>query len=141
LDTNDWKGDYDVAKAYFNNALQAANADVSNFLVLQHDIHELTVTELVPYELPILLAKGYRAVTVGECLQDPSENWYRSLTDGTPAGPANLYTPDSCRIVNHYPIGAGGSCGVQADGTKLYCATGECCGQWGFWYVFSPLSL
>jgi hypothetical protein len=28
--------------------------------------------------LQTLQAKGYRAVTVGECLGDPEENWYRS---------------------------------------------------------------
>jgi hypothetical protein len=135
LDTNDWKGDYTVSKATFNNALQAVNPNISNFLVLQHDIHQQTVEDLVPYELPILLSKGYRAVTVGECLQDPSENWYRSLTDGTAAGPKDLYTPDSCRVVDPYLTDPSAKCGVQPDGTKFYCTTGNCCGPYGYWYV------
>jgi hypothetical protein len=32
---------------------------------------------LVEYMLKGLLSKGYKPVTVGECLGDPKANWYR----------------------------------------------------------------
>jgi hypothetical protein len=40
--------------------------------------------------LQTLQAKGYRAVTVGECLGDPEANWYRSDSG-------------SAQVKRHYP--------------------------------------
>jgi hypothetical protein len=46
-------------------------------LVIAHDIHQLTAEDLTAYMLDYLYSQGLRAVTMGECLQDPKENWYR----------------------------------------------------------------
>lgn len=46
-------------------------------LSISHDIIGPTTTELVPFMLQTLDKAGYRAVTVGECLGDDMENWYR----------------------------------------------------------------
>ncbi|KAI1254824.1 hypothetical protein MGN70_002884 [Eutypa lata] len=48
-----------------------------NALAIAHDIHEQTATTLTRHMLRSLRDDGYRMVTVGECLGDPSENWYR----------------------------------------------------------------
>jgi len=48
-----------------------------NVLVLQHDIHEQTVYNLSSYYFDAIKAKGWKGVSVGECLQDPKTNWYR----------------------------------------------------------------
>jgi hypothetical protein len=48
-----------------------------DFLVISHDIHNQTSNMLVEYMLQKLLVKGYKPVTLGECLGDPKENWYR----------------------------------------------------------------
>jgi len=61
----------------FSSALSAGTAS-SSFLVLAHDVHEQTATALVPFMLEKIKQKGYKAVTVGECLGDPAANWYRS---------------------------------------------------------------
>ncbi|KAH6612342.1 carbohydrate esterase family 4 protein [Chaetomium sp. MPI-SDFR-AT-0129] len=47
-----------------------------SFLVLSHDSLQYTAEALVPHMLREIQARGYRAVTVGECLGDPAENWY-----------------------------------------------------------------
>jgi hypothetical protein len=48
----------------------------NSFLVLSHDSLQYTALALVPHMLTEIKNRGYRAVTVGECLGDPSENWY-----------------------------------------------------------------
>ena len=48
-------------------------------LEIEHDNLYNSVTTLVPYILESIKKKGFRTVTVGECLGDPPENWYRSL--------------------------------------------------------------
>lgn len=93
LDTSDWKGDYVAAKANFINPVAAGNKVSSSFLVLMHDIHQQTVTDLVPYILNQVARLGYQIVTVGECLGDPAANWYRDPVKGTGI-------PDSAALVN-----------------------------------------
>ncbi|TGZ78918.1 glycoside hydrolase/deacetylase [Ascodesmis nigricans] len=81
LDTKDWdhntpQTNY-LAKERVTDALEAAEDDAS-FIVLNHDVHETTVHSLTPFMIEQFMLKGYRFVTVGECLGDPEANWYRS---------------------------------------------------------------
>lgn len=46
-------------------------------IVLAHDVHETTVTLLTEHMINTLRARGFRTVTVGECLGDAPQNWYR----------------------------------------------------------------
>ena len=48
-------------------------------LAIAHDIHNQTATTLTRHMLEKLKTLGYRTVTVGECLGDPKENWYRQV--------------------------------------------------------------
>jgi hypothetical protein len=48
-----------------------------------HDIHQDTVNILVPWVIDQVRTFGYQTVTVGECLGDPAENWYRDPVKGT----------------------------------------------------------
>ena len=50
---------------------------VPNYLAVQHDLVEPSVSELSPYLFDLIKGKGWKGVTAGECLQDPEENWYR----------------------------------------------------------------
>lgn len=50
-----------------------------NWLSIMHDIQEQTVHNLTAYFLQELTARGFKAVTVGQCLGDPEANWYRSM--------------------------------------------------------------
>lgn len=86
LDTQDYlnpsplqiQNSKDIVKTYMDEA--AATAD---YLSIQHDIVQQSVTNLSSYYFDLIQAKGWRGVTVGECLNDPEENWYRSFKDST----------------------------------------------------------
>ena len=86
VDTLDWQGDYTAAKNNFNNPVSAGNVKSSSFMVLSHDIHQQTVTDLVPYMISRVNALGYQFATAGECLGDPATNWYRDPVTGQPVG-------------------------------------------------------
>lgn len=49
-----------------------------SYIALGHDVHEQTAYILADFMLRTLEERGYKAVTVGECLGDSSENWYRT---------------------------------------------------------------
>lgn len=55
----------------------------NSYITLSHDVHEPTAYILAEFMLRMLEERGYRAVTVGECLGDPPGNWYRRRTPGT----------------------------------------------------------
>jgi peptidoglycan/xylan/chitin deacetylase (PgdA/CDA1 family) len=90
LDTLDWQGDYVKAKQNFNGPLSAGSPKSSSFIVLSHDIHQQTVTDLVPYMIQRVQALGYSFASVGECLGDPSANWYRDGVTGQPVSQIKL---------------------------------------------------
>ncbi|KAJ4422198.1 hypothetical protein N0V82_003168 [Gnomoniopsis sp. IMI 355080] len=79
VDTRDWVGDYDAAK---QNYLGALGWGSDSKLVLAHDIHERTVYEFAEWMIDTAEERGYRLVTVGECLGDSVDNWYRSPYTG-----------------------------------------------------------
>jgi len=87
LDTYDWQMNLTAAKAYYIHGLEK-NPAVYGYNVLAHDIHAQTVRELVPYMVETLFARGYKPVTIGECLHDDPKNWYRHPVTGEAAGPA-----------------------------------------------------
>jgi peptidoglycan/xylan/chitin deacetylase (PgdA/CDA1 family) len=68
-------GDIGAAMDNFSRALDAQRWG-NSFLVLSHDSLLHTAESLVPHMLMEIQQRGLRAVTVGECLGDPEENWY-----------------------------------------------------------------
>lgn len=64
-----------------NITKNGATAKTNDWLVISHDIIEQTANNLTEYMLSTLTQLGYKAVTVGECLGDPEENWYRQFGD------------------------------------------------------------
>jgi len=67
------------SKNRFSKSLNGTNSASKQFLVIAHDIHKQTATNLTEFMLQTLTSKGYKAVTLGECLGDPKENWYRTV--------------------------------------------------------------
>jgi peptidoglycan/xylan/chitin deacetylase (PgdA/CDA1 family) len=77
IDTKDFQNNtpekIQTSKNTFNNGL----ADTSKgYIELSHDIQQQTAYNLTEYMIKTLQDKGYRAVTVAECLGDSKENWY-----------------------------------------------------------------
>lgn len=97
IDTFDWQhqspSEIGQSVQIFKDGLNAGGS-----LVLAHDVHQYTVEDLVPAMINEIRAKGLTgmflffcskklnilttlpliAVTVGQCLGDPSDNWYRT---------------------------------------------------------------
>lgn len=81
LDTDDYNNDHPLyiqrSKDIFDRAMSMQNPPGRPFLVIAHDVHEQTVHNLTAHILQKTYDAGYRAVTVGECLNDPRDFWYR----------------------------------------------------------------
>ncbi|ETS87036.1 hypothetical protein PFICI_00864 [Pestalotiopsis fici W106-1] len=81
LDTQDYLHDSpdliqtskDIVDQFFDGHV-ASDFDA---LAIGHDIHYQTVYNLTEYMLKEIQSLNYTALTVGECLGDPVENWYR----------------------------------------------------------------
>ena len=82
LDTTDFENPttIDVSRNIVKNALASPTA--KDYLCIQHDVVEQSVTNLSPYFFAQIKAKGWKGVTVGECLGDPQTNWYRAPGTG-----------------------------------------------------------
>ncbi|KAI1401151.1 carbohydrate esterase family 4 protein [Hypoxylon fuscum] len=79
VDTKDFQHDaadeIQTSIDMFDNAVREDGT--GSYIVLAHDIKEWTAKKLVPAMLKTLVDRGYKAVTVGKCLNDPPEFWYR----------------------------------------------------------------
>ncbi|KUI54519.1 Bifunctional xylanase/deacetylase [Cytospora mali] len=83
VDTEDWMGDYEAARRTFDDSTRSPFGEGKpGFIVLAHDILERTVYELAEYMIERAEEKGYRLVTLGECLGDSKQNWYRDSMTG-----------------------------------------------------------
>jgi len=60
------------------NAVSSTNPRTSSLMSIQHDVHYQTVINLVQFQIDAARRRGFRLVTLGECLGDPSSNWYRT---------------------------------------------------------------
>lgn len=86
LDTNGLANDDPLkigqSKQIWDTAMNGSSACDQSFIHIEHDLQVQTVYNLTAYMLGSLYRHGFRSVTVGECLGDPAENWYRSGPDG-----------------------------------------------------------
>lgn len=82
LDTKDYANDSPElivnAERTFDEFTASDPGSVS-YIVLNHDVHRETAYTLAEYEIQHLQSRGYRPVTVGQCLGDDPANWYRSV--------------------------------------------------------------
>lgn len=81
LDTDDYNNDspdkIQKSKDNVDRAFFAREPPGRPLLAIAHDVHAQTVYNLTAHILEQARNAGYRAVTVGECLDDPRDNWYR----------------------------------------------------------------
>lgn len=76
IDTKDYKNN---DPALIGNSVDkfVAGLNAGGSIVLSHDVHEQTVYTLAQAMLDEIKARGLTAVTVGECLGEPSGSWYK----------------------------------------------------------------
>lgn len=82
VDTLDWQENYENSRNIFSAAIKSSNPSTNSFLPLTHDVHYGTVHGFVQFMLDTLHAAGYTTALLGDCLNDPRENWYRDATTG-----------------------------------------------------------
>ncbi|KAF9876526.1 hypothetical protein CkaCkLH20_05934 [Colletotrichum karsti] len=86
LDTKDWVDNGSGSKQAYSSAVNAGNPASDSFISLSHDIHTFTVNGFVQYMIDVAKEKGFEFTTIGDCLGDPSSNWYRDPTSGEAVG-------------------------------------------------------
>ncbi|KAI0879716.1 carbohydrate esterase family 4 protein [Hypoxylon argillaceum] len=135
---NDDPVDIQNSKDIWDDTVPGTNPCRNNFLQIEHDIHYQTVYNLTDYVLTSLFKSGYRSVTVGQCLGDPPENWYRSGSKPVPSYTFTTRAPTgtfSCLTQPAGPtstatVSTEGNCGsgVTCQGSKF----GNCCSVNGY---------
>lgn len=78
---HDCEDTIDISQDIVKRAFTGKDTDTQSYLHIEHDTVYETVETLVPYTIRALYRAGFKPVTVGECLGDPEENWYRSLDE------------------------------------------------------------
>lgn len=123
------------SKNIWDQTINPANPATANFLQIEHDIHQQVVYNLTDYVLASMYAKGFKSVTVGECLEDPKANWYRAGSGGTvPTNPTSSTsaTPpsSSSSTTPGKVVSTDGSCSatITCQGSTF----GNCCSQYGW---------
>ncbi|TKA63406.1 hypothetical protein B0A49_07458, partial [Cryomyces minteri] len=132
VDTVDYNNDSPTliqnAKNNFAKGIAAGSSSTADYLVIGHDIHYQTVYNLTAYMLDTLLAKGYKPVTVGECLGDPQANWYRSAPGSVfTSATATPTSTSSAATVSPTRASTDGTCGGATAYTCFGSSFGNCC--------------
>jgi hypothetical protein len=96
LDTDDYNNvtpdKIQNAKNRVKAAIDPSNPELDAFQAIAHDIHQQTAQNLTGYMIQTMQAKGYKLVTLGECLGEPEANWYRDASTGRVAS-SSVFTP------------------------------------------------
>ncbi|KAF1830235.1 chitin binding protein [Decorospora gaudefroyi] len=126
LDTDDYNqlSNIQVAENNFKRILDNTPGGVSggSQLAIAHDIHQVTAMDLTAYMLQYLKSKGYKGVTMGECMGEPEANWYRTSGESGGSTPPPSGTP----------VSTDGTCGTQGGATCVGSSFGNCCSQYGW---------
>jgi peptidoglycan/xylan/chitin deacetylase (PgdA/CDA1 family) len=112
---------------FSGNLTTKSNPDSDSMLVIGHETSFDTVNKITETMLKLINTKGFKAVTVGECLDDPKSNWYRHM-DGSldPAPPGQqktisdkLSTSPSTKAASVQSQSAATSSTISPLGTKI----------------------
>lgn len=139
LDTDDYQNTtpdlIQNAKNNFANAINPSNPASDEFLAIAHDIHQQTAQNLTGYMLDLLVAKGYRGITMGECMGEPEANWYRT-GEKVATTTSEVPVPSSTTSSVPFPTATGattdGTCGAQNGMSCIGYEAGSCCSQAGW---------
>ncbi|KAI5814797.1 hypothetical protein BZA77DRAFT_338935 [Pyronema omphalodes] len=67
-----------TSKDIFLDTINTGSPAEDGWITLAHDVHYTTVHSLTQDMINIIKQNGYTATTVGDCLNDPPSNWYRT---------------------------------------------------------------
>lgn len=131
VDTDDYNQNkpeqIQVAKDNFNRIITKDGASAEKgdkWMSIGHDILDQTANNLTEYMLQTIQKLGYKAVTVGECLEDPKENWYRTASGANETNTSDFKSNDnSTATTSGNPSSASGSA-AAASGSGAPESTG-----------------
>ncbi|KAF2645096.1 glycoside hydrolase/deacetylase [Massarina eburnea CBS 473.64] len=136
VDTDDYNQDaadkIQNAKNNFQGNITQNGATPANnqWLSIAHDIHYQTAYNLTEFMLSTLTNLGYKPVTVGECLGDPSTNWYRTSAAG--GGGSISTTTSAPQPTGTQSVSTDGTCGGTTGSTCQSSTFGNCCSVSGW---------
>ncbi|TQN64133.1 Chitin deacetylase, partial [Colletotrichum shisoi] len=133
----------------WDQAMLAVSPCNGSYLHIEHDIHQQVATTLTNHILDSVVANGWRAVTVGTCLGDPPENWYRGSVPGysfditAVSAPVCSRTPTPAGTpavpgLSVLPVSLDATCGPAAGQTCQGSVFGGCCSVNGYCGSTSP---
>ncbi|ENH71705.1 Bifunctional xylanase/deacetylase [Fusarium oxysporum f. sp. cubense race 1] len=116
-----------TSKQIWDNTVEGRSPATNKWLHIEHDPVYQTVYNLTEYMLRSIRRNNFTAVTVGQCLQDPPSNWYRTVS----SSPSPTSTSSSSPT---FPATANGRCGSRHGGATCRGEpNGEtCCSQNGW---------
>jgi peptidoglycan/xylan/chitin deacetylase (PgdA/CDA1 family) len=130
-----------TSKDIFSSTVSNTSAG-NAYIELSHDTQYQTAINFTEYMITTAQSRGYSLVTVGECLGDAKENWYRSAV--TPPS-SSISTTSSVRASStssspppastSLDVSTDGSCAAKS-GNKYTCLGskfGNCCSVYGNW--------
>ncbi|EHY60051.1 chitin deacetylase [Exophiala dermatitidis NIH/UT8656] len=90
FDSTDWMhgNDLRAMTEAFDGVLQRVEPSEGRMLLIQHDTIRMSAIDLTKHVLERISQRGWRAVTVGECLGDEPDNWYRTPQWTSPSSTA-----------------------------------------------------
>lgn len=74
---HDSEEEIEVSRDIVDKAFGDIDSEEESYLHIEHDTVYETVSTLVAYTIDALYDAGFTAVTLGQCLDDPDQNWYR----------------------------------------------------------------
>ncbi|KHN93929.1 chitin binding protein [Metarhizium album ARSEF 1941] len=69
------------SKNIWDESVEGKDPGETKWLDIEHDIVYQSVYNMTEYMLKSLFRNGFKPATVGECLNDPKENWYRRVNN------------------------------------------------------------
>ncbi|CAF3470990.1 unnamed protein product [Fusarium graminearum] len=147
VDTKDYENDSPQLIQNSKNRYSAGvstNSASNQYIVLAHDVHDQTVHNLTSYMIDTARSRGYRLVTVGECLGDPRANWYRTasrdrdVTSTSTAAatqtvpPTKVTSTTKATATGGLVISPNQRCGGDTGYTCQGSAFGSCCSFYGY---------
>jgi len=104
---------YPMSQSNVTAAFDGSDSATDDYIVYSHDTHPLTVRNLTEYMIDTIGGLGYKFATIGDCLGDPKENWYRDPTTGKATEPVIKHTASS--LGSSSGSSSGGSSSVESS--------------------------
>ncbi|KAK1726336.1 polysaccharide deacetylase [Colletotrichum acutatum] len=128
------------SKDIWDENVEGKDVATTKWLQIEHDPVYQSVYNLTDHMLESLFRNGFKSVTVGECLDDPQENWYRSVGDAPPSSgtttrvaTGSATSSSVAAPTGTLPASTDGRCGANFGSTTCFTEPGAtCCSSAGW---------